>query len=136
MDREPDTYIKTVLTFGDKPAPAMAQIALQKTAEENQYLYLKAAKAIRDNSHMDNLCASLNTVQQAWKQTEDIDKILETGFCMKEWISNKTLDKEETREETTMKMLRDSKEKVLGLEWKHKVVKFSYKVKVDLKNMK
>ena len=32
--RPPDTYIKTVLTFGDKPAPAMAQIALRKTAQE------------------------------------------------------------------------------------------------------
>ena len=26
--REPDVYVKTVLTFGDKPAPAMAQIAV------------------------------------------------------------------------------------------------------------
>jgi hypothetical protein len=33
--REPDVYVKTVLTFGDKPAPAMAQIALQKTAEKS-----------------------------------------------------------------------------------------------------
>ena len=28
--REPVVYVKTVLTFGDKPAPAMAQIALKK----------------------------------------------------------------------------------------------------------
>ena len=27
-ERDPDTYVKTVLTFGDIPAPAMAQIAL------------------------------------------------------------------------------------------------------------
>jgi hypothetical protein len=27
-ERDSDTYVKTVLTFGDKPAPAMAQIAL------------------------------------------------------------------------------------------------------------
>lgn len=33
--REPDVYVKTVLTFGDKPAPAMAQTALRKTAEES-----------------------------------------------------------------------------------------------------
>jgi hypothetical protein len=32
----PDTYVKTVLTFGDKPAPAMAQIALRKTAQETR----------------------------------------------------------------------------------------------------
>ena len=34
--RKPDVYIKTVLTFGDKPAPAMAQIALRKTADEGE----------------------------------------------------------------------------------------------------
>ena len=33
IDRPPDTYVMNVLTFGDKPAPAMAQVALRKTAE-------------------------------------------------------------------------------------------------------
>jgi hypothetical protein len=32
----PDTYVKTVLTFGDKPAPAMTQIGLRKTAQETR----------------------------------------------------------------------------------------------------
>ncbi len=137
-ERDPDTYVKTVLTFGDKPAPAMAQIALQKTAEENQELYPEAAKAIKANSYMDDLCDSLDTVKEAQKRTEDIDKILETGgFCVKEWISNKTLNQEDSKEETAMKIFEgDSKEKVLGLEWKHKVDKFSYKVKGDLSNTK
>ncbi|KAL9977197.1 hypothetical protein ACROYT_G014575 [Oculina patagonica] len=31
--REPDVYVKTVLTYGDKPAPAMAQIALRKITD-------------------------------------------------------------------------------------------------------
>jgi len=35
-EREPDTYVKTILTFGDKPAPAMVQTALRKTAEEGE----------------------------------------------------------------------------------------------------
>ena len=43
-DREPNVYVKTVLTFGDKPAPAMAQIALRKTAEENKKDYPEAAE--------------------------------------------------------------------------------------------
>ena len=87
---------------------------------------------------MDDLCDSLDTVKQAQKQTDDMDKILETeGFRLKEWISNKTLNQEDSREEMAMKMLEgDSKEKFLGLEWKHKVDKFSYKVKVDLSNIK
>nr|XP_054771128.1 uncharacterized protein LOC129279041 [Lytechinus pictus] len=32
-DRPPDVYVKTVLTFGDKPSPAMAQIALRLKAK-------------------------------------------------------------------------------------------------------
>ena len=32
IDRPPDTYVMNVFTFGDKPAPAMAQVALGKTA--------------------------------------------------------------------------------------------------------
>ena len=42
IGRDPDVYIKTVLTFGDKPATAMAQIALRKTANENKAEYPKA----------------------------------------------------------------------------------------------
>ena len=43
-ERPPDVYVKTALTFGDKPAPAMAQIALRKTAEEGEELYPEAGE--------------------------------------------------------------------------------------------
>ena len=33
-NREPDVYVKTVLMSGDKPAPAMAQIALRKSTDQ------------------------------------------------------------------------------------------------------
>ena len=35
-DRPPDTYVMNVLTFGDKHAPAMAQVTLRKTAEKGE----------------------------------------------------------------------------------------------------
>ena len=35
-DREPDIYVKTVLTFGDRPAPTMAITAMHKTAKLKQ----------------------------------------------------------------------------------------------------
>ena len=86
--REPDVYVKTVLTFGDKPATAIAQIALQKTAEENEILHPQAARAIKENSYMDDICNSVDTVEEACKQTEDIDKVLEMGgFKVKGWTS-------------------------------------------------
>lgn len=71
-------YVKTVLTFGDKPAPAMAQIALRKTAEENEKNYPEAADVLTKNSYMDDICGSVDTVAQAQTLTEDLDKVLES----------------------------------------------------------
>ena len=79
VERDPDIYVKTVLTFGDKPAPAMAQIALRKTAEENQDLYPEGASFLKKNSYMDDICDSVTTVQQASKLTKDLDHVLESG---------------------------------------------------------
>ena len=45
-DRTPDTYVKSVATFADKPAPAMAQIALRKRAKEGESLNPSAAKTV------------------------------------------------------------------------------------------
>ena len=57
-ERPIDGYVKTVLTFGDKPAPAMAQIALRKTAEEGEELYPEAAKVLKEDVYMDDICHS------------------------------------------------------------------------------
>ena len=38
-----------MLTFGDKPAPAMAQIALRKTTDQAKSLYPKAAQVLKNN---------------------------------------------------------------------------------------
>jgi hypothetical protein len=79
VERDPDIYVKTVLTFGDKPAPAMAQIALRKTAEENQDLYPEGASFLKKNSYMDDIRDSVTTVQEASKLTKDLDHVLESG---------------------------------------------------------
>ncbi|XP_068670912.1 uncharacterized protein [Montipora capricornis] len=93
--RELDVYVKTVLTFGDKPAPAMAQIALRKTAEEAKEAFPAAAQVIQNNTYMDDICDSVPTKEEARDLTQDIDSVLETGgFRVKGWVSNKveTLD--------------------------------------------
>ena len=78
-DREPDTYVKTVLTFRDKPAPAMAQIALRKTAEEGESLSSHAAKTLKNNSYMDDILDSVHTLHEAQDLTTGIDNLLEKG---------------------------------------------------------
>ncbi|XP_022777780.1 uncharacterized protein LOC111319232 [Stylophora pistillata] len=90
--REPHVYVKIVLTFGDKPAPAMAQIALRKAAQESRSTHPKAAEVILKNAYMDDICDSVDIVKEAIQQTEDVDNVLETGgFKVKGWISNKPL---------------------------------------------
>lgn len=58
--------MSTVLTFGDKPAPAMAQITLRKTASENKAGYPEAAEVLTNNTHMDDICESVNTEKEVW----------------------------------------------------------------------
>ena len=63
LERKPDTYVKTVLTFGDRPSPTMAIVALNKTAELMKDSKPKAAKSIQNNTYMDDICDSERSVQ-------------------------------------------------------------------------
>ena len=134
--REPDVYVKTVLTFGDKPAPAMAQIALRKTAEECKEIKPKAGKVLTENVYMDDICESVETVEEAKKLAEDIDFVLKNGgFQVKGWISNKELheNSKHTGESDANNMLKEEvDEKVLGISWNRKSDTLSLKVDSDL----
>ena len=72
------------MTFGDKPAPAMAQIALKKSAEENKNEYPTAAETLMKNVYVDDICESVDTVEEAQKLVGDMHDILEkVGFKVK-----------------------------------------------------
>ena len=125
-DQEPDVYVKTVLTFGDKPAPAMAQIALRKTADEVKEKFPEAAQVLKDNTYM---------AREARELTKCIDNVLETGgFKVKGWLSNKAkesnTDQEETKEATILNST--SEERVLGVAWNTHVDVFTFKVQSEL----
>ena len=134
IGRDPDVYIKTVLTFGDKPAPAMAQIAQRKTANENKAEYPKAAEVLEKSTYMDDICESVDTKQEARELTDNIDKVLKTGgFSVKEWICNETLkDNVNSTEEKEMNLYKGDGEKVLGTVWNFKTDKFHFRVAADL----
>ena len=92
-EREHDVYVKTVLvTFKDKPAPAMAHIALRKTANEARTSYPPAAKVLKENTYMDDICDSVHSLQEAEQLTANMDNVLlQGGFKVKGWISNQPL---------------------------------------------
>ena len=135
--RKPDVYVKTVLTFGDKPAPAMTQTALRKTAEESKITHPKAAEVVMKNAYMDDICDSVDTVMEAKQQTEDIDTVLEkSGFKVKGWISNKPLrspSQNEKREMTPM-FQGSVEDNVLGITWNNQSDTSSFKVNFELIN--
>ena len=57
--REPDVYVETVLTFGDEPARAMAQIALRKTADQAKGSYSEAAQILKNHNYIGDICDSV-----------------------------------------------------------------------------
>ena len=84
-EREPDTCVKTVLTFRDKPAPAMALKALKNTAEESADVHPEAADVLKHKTYMDDICESRKITDEARKITHEIDEVLATGgFSVKE----------------------------------------------------
>ncbi|XP_028412195.1 uncharacterized protein LOC114535018 [Dendronephthya gigantea] len=137
-EREPNTYVKTVLTFGDKPAPAMAQIALRKTADENRDSYPEAAESLKKNSYMDDICDSVKSVEEAKKLTTDLDRVLETGgFHVKGWISNENLKEGISLvKDDGLKLLQgEGPEKILGVGWDGKTDSLTFKIGADITEM-
>ncbi|KAK3736377.1 hypothetical protein QZH41_006148 [Actinostola sp. cb2023] len=106
----------------------------KKTAQVNKDDYPQAAKVLTDNVYMDDICESVDTVQEARKLTEDIDKVLKTGgFNVKGWTSNKKLTEKVNKEmEKGMSVFQGEEEKVLGILWNYKTDKFHFRVKGNM----
>ena len=131
QEKEPDVYMMKVVTFGDKPAAAMAQIGVRLTAEEGEAKYPEAAAILKRNIYMDDICDSVETEDTAKKRIAEVDELLEAGgFKVKGWQSNKPLDGGNKQEK--MKLLEEiAEEKVLGVVWDRHSDTFSYKVNVQ-----
>ncbi|PIK50987.1 hypothetical protein BSL78_12116 [Apostichopus japonicus] len=133
-DKKPDVFMKTVVTFGDKPAPAMAQIALKRTAEEGKKDHPQASRVIEQDIYMDDICTSVMTEDEASLLTQDIDEVLSGGgFKVKEWISNAALRGKTSEANKEIRMVENqSDEKVLGTVWNQREDEFSYRVKPEV----
>ena len=124
--RPPDVYLKTVLTFGDKPAPAMAQIALQKTAKCAEEEHPEAARCLLENTYMDDICDSVASLDVAEQRTREIDEILQDGgFKVKKWTLSYTNGHEN---DSNGFVQVDEKERVLGIGWDQIEDNLFYKV--------
>ena len=131
QQREPDIYMMKVVTFGDKPASAIAQTALRLSAEEGESTHPEAATTLKKNVYMDDICDSVKSEKEAKKLSMEIDELLDQGgFKVKGWLSNNPLDGD-TSEERGNLLEKIAEEKVLGVVWEIERDVFSYKVKMD-----
>ena len=131
LDRPSDVYVKTVLTFGDKPSSAMAQTALRRTAEDGEEIHPDAARIIKEDVYMDDICFSVPTKDNAVQMAKEIDDVLaEGGFKVKGWSSNEKLTDNDQKETEGKQLLEAmTEEKILGVVWDQDRDVFTYKVK-------
>ncbi|XP_071480638.1 uncharacterized protein [Diadema antillarum] len=131
--RKPDVYVKQVVTFGDKPAAAIAQVALRRTAEEGKSKHPEAAMVLERDTYMDDVCTSVKSSEEAKELTKNIDAVLaEGGFKVEGWLSNIPMKGDETKSDEMNVLEALTEEKVLGAVWKHETDEFSYQVKSTL----
>ena len=103
VNRQPDTYVKTVLTFGDRPAPTRVITAMRKTAKMKEEEKQKAVQAILNNAYVDDICDSVKNTEEAKVLTKEVEDILETGgFHVKQWISSSQANASEEPNEVVL----------------------------------
>jgi recombinational DNA repair ATPase RecF len=106
----------SAVSFGDKPAGAIASLALRKTAEMYAEISPSAAKTITENSYVDDIVDSFCDESTATEVIQKSNEILaKGGFRIKEWTVSSYPD-----HESVMKLGQDSKEtqsRVLGVGW-------------------
>ena len=123
-DQEPNTYAITAVNMGDRPAAAIAQTALRRTAEEARIAYPEASRLIVDNSYMDDIPGSTETKEKGLELMKQTEEILESkGFKIKNWtFSGQKLEQKRSKDQIAVQALlkRDMENdvgKVLGMEW-------------------
>ena len=116
-DQRPDIFVMTAVSFGDRPAAAIATMALQKTAAQRKDEYPEAAQTILENSYVDDIVDSFTSKEHAGIITKNIDRILEDGsFVIKHWrISGEGSTSAEQIVDKDVASERVSK--VLGVAW-------------------
>ena len=62
VTREPDTYDIQRVSFGDKPSGTIATVALRTTAEMAKEKYPKASDVRINNTYMDDIINSVDSV--------------------------------------------------------------------------
>ena len=88
----PDHYVLTTVTFGDKPGGAIAMAALRKIAKRFEDSP-EVTNFVVKNSYVDNLLGAMDSRDEAEDLMNRVERVLgECGFHIKEWIMSGVTD--------------------------------------------
>ena len=79
-DEKPQEYMMQVVSFGDRPAATIAQLALRKTADLAGEEYFQEKKVIYDSTYMDDIIDSVEDMKTAKDRS---DQRTLKRFCRK-----------------------------------------------------
>ena len=147
----PSTYVMTRISFGDRPAGIIANLALRKTGELGKEQYPRAYDTITRNAYVDDIIDSSEDITSAKKITTEIQNLLLKGnFHMKGWIFTGCNDEEiensvEYNEDQSKNNLfsngrptqnsnyssSSGAQKVLGMNWDYNQDTFFFTVKLN-----
>ena len=123
------------VSFGDRPAGAIAIVALKKTAEMGKEQYPQAAKTIADNTYMDDIIDSVNDHQEAKTLMNNIESLIaKGGFQVKCWTTSSSPDRNKTTLLPVQKYAKQ--EKVLGVAWNPEIDCLYFKTKLNFSTKK
>ncbi|XP_047482843.1 uncharacterized protein LOC125034852 [Penaeus chinensis] len=124
--KPPDQYALTTVTFGDKPSGTIATLALRHTVEKFGKEYPDVQDMIINNTYVDDILYSTDTVENAFKLIQDAEKILSQGsFRIKHWIVSGHY------ESCKVNVIKSDHDKILGLKWNPLEDHFFFTVKLN-----
>ena len=102
------------VTFGDRPSGAIAVTALRKTAVLFRECHREAADIIMNNSYVDDILHSTDSVSKAQLVAKEINTVLAEGhFFVKQW----TFSGQDRHPNLENLRITDGEERVLGMTW-------------------
>ena len=136
LTKQPETYVLTSPSFGDRPSGTTAAVALRKTAEMGSATYPKAAAIVENNTYVDDIIDSFDSDETAKRCAKDISTLLKNGnFFIKEWIFSSNQNNKQEYDIACVSG-ENKKTSVLGCKWDRKTDSFVFSVKLNFSEKK
>ena len=88
IDRTPDVYCMTRVTFGDASSPFLSMATVQKHAEDHKIDYPTAVKEVKENMYVDDVLSGSPNDDSALQLKDELCSLLSKGiFQLTKWAS-------------------------------------------------